>query len=177
MGDRKNGLLREPVLVLNASYEPIHITAARRAVVWILKGVATVEEETDKWLHAETMAIRVPSVIRLIQYRHIPRHSRPLSRKNIFLRDGYTCQYCQNTFPASQLTLDHVIPRSRGGPTSWENLVTCCIECNKKKGDQTPEEAGMKLARQPRAYTFHTSRYLMRLMARKDAQWKKYLFF
>lgn len=176
MQDGRNGL-REPVLVLNASYEPIHVTIARRAVVLILKGVATVEEETDKWLHSENMAIRIPSVIRLRQYRHIPRNTRPLSRKNIFLRDGYTCQYCQQVFPASQLTLDHVIPRSKGGPTSWENLVACCIECNKKKGDRTPEEAGMKLARQPRAYTLHTSRYLMRLMARKDSQWQKYLFF
>ena len=89
-------------------------------------------------------------VIRLLEYRRIPHQTRALSRKNILMRDRYTCQYCHRTLPSGELTLDHVIPRSRAGESAWENLVACCHPCNNRKGSRTPEEAGMKLARQPR---------------------------
>jgi len=171
-----NGLQR-PVLVLNASYEPVHVCAARRALVLLLKGVATTEEATPHQVHSAHASIPLPSVIRLLEYRRIPHQPRALSRKNIFLRDGYTCQYCGRTLAAKDLTLDHVMPRSRGGATTWENLVTCCIECNNRKGNRTPEEAGMRLARPPRPFTLHTSRHLMRALAHADQQWKKYLFY
>ena len=169
--------LQRPVLVLNASYEPVNVCAARRALVLILKGVASAEEHCTALVHSARHALRVPSVIRLLEYRRIPHQTRALSRKNILMRDRYTCQYCHKTLPSGELTLDHVVPRSRAGGTTWENLVACCHPCNNRKGSRTPEEAGMKLARQPRPFSLHTSRHLMRLLARGDDQWEKYLFY
>ena len=172
----RNGL-HTPVLVLNASYEPINICAARRALVLVLKGVATPEEYSSVLLRSARQVLPLPSVIRLLEYRRIPHQARALSRKNILMRDRYTCQYCLRTLPSLELTLDHVIPRSRSGETTWENLVACCHECNNLKGNRTPEEAGMRLARPPRPFTLHTSRHLMRLLGRSDEQWRKYLFY
>jgi 5-methylcytosine-specific restriction endonuclease McrA len=169
--------MHQPVLVLNASYEPINVCAARRALVLVLKGVASAEEHAPSYVRSARHAVPLPSVIRLLEYRRIPHQARALSRKNILLRDRFTCQYCAQTFPASELTLDHVIPRSRGGESSWENLVACCYRCNNRKGNRTPEEAGMKLIRIPRPFTLHTSRHLMRMLARSDEQWRKYLFY
>ena len=107
--------MTRPVLVLNASYEPINICAARRALVLVLKGVASAEEESLNAGAFRAPAVRLPSVIRLLEYRRIPHQTRALSRKNILMRDRYTCQYCHRTLPSGELTLDHVIPRSRGG--------------------------------------------------------------
>jgi 5-methylcytosine-specific restriction endonuclease McrA len=174
---RRMALMQEPVLVLNATYEPINVTAVRRAMVLMLKGVAQAEELHNAEVHSATHSHRVPSVIRLLAYRHIPQQSRALSRKNILLRDRNTCQFCGRIFPSSELTLDHVVPRSRGGRSSWENLVACCYRCNNSKGDRTPEEAGIKLARKPRPFTLHTSRQLMRLIGHRDERWRKYLFY
>ncbi len=169
--------LHKPVLVLNASFEPINVCAARRALVLVLKGVASAEEISPGWFHSARLTQRVPSVIRLLEYRRIPHQTRALSRKNILMRDRYTCQYCHRTLPASELTLDHVLPRSRSGETSWENLVACCHFCNNRKGNRTPDEAGMRLARNPKPFSLHTSRHLMRLLAKSDEQWRKYLFY
>jgi 5-methylcytosine-specific restriction endonuclease McrA len=169
--------LHRPVLVLNASYEPINVCAARRALVLVLKGVAAPEETASLHVHSARQTLHVPSVIRLLEYRRIPMQARSLSRKNILMRDRYTCQYCLRTFGSNELTLDHVIPRSRAGETTWENLVACCHPCNNKKGSRTPEEAGMKLARAPRPFSLHTSRHLMRLLGKSDDQWRKYLFY
>jgi 5-methylcytosine-specific restriction endonuclease McrA len=166
-----------PVLVLNASYEPINVCAARRAIVLVLKGVAMTEEENGHFLHSTRICIRVPSVIRLLEYRRIPHQTRSLSRKNILLRDRNICQYCGAVLPSGELTLDHVIPRSRGGASTWENLVACCHECNRRKGNQYFQEAGMKLMREPRAFNLHTSRHIMRLIGHSDAKWRKYLFY
>jgi len=172
-GDR----LHRPVLVLNASYEPVNICAARRAIVLVLKGVATAEEQSHIVVRSALDSFRLPSVIRLLGYRRIPHQTRALSRKNILIRDRFTCQYCQRTLPSAELTLDHVVPRSRSGESAWENLVACCHDCNNRKGNRTPEEAGMRLSRQPRPFSLHTSRHLMRLLGRSDEQWKKYLFY
>jgi 5-methylcytosine-specific restriction endonuclease McrA len=169
--------LHKPVLVLNASYEPINVCAARRALVLVLKGVATAEEHDSLLVRSTRQSLRLPSVIRLLEYRRIPHQTRPLSRKNILMRDRYTCQYCLTTLPSSELTLDHVIPRSRAGETAWENLVACCHPCNNRKGNRTPEEAGMPLSRVPRSFNLHTSRHLMRQLAHGDLQWRKYLFY
>jgi 5-methylcytosine-specific restriction endonuclease McrA len=177
MTARRGSLMQEPVLVLNATYEPINVTAVRRAMVLMLKGVAQAEEMHNAEVHSAAHAHKVPSVIRLLAYRHIPQQSRALSRKNILLRDRNTCQFCVRVFPSSELTLDHVVPRSRGGRSSWENLVACCYRCNNSKGDRTPEEAGLKLARRPRPFTLHTSRQLMRLIGHRDERWRKYLFY
>jgi 5-methylcytosine-specific restriction endonuclease McrA len=169
--------MQEPVLVLNATYEPINVTAVRRALVLMLKGVAQAEELQQNEVHSPSRAHRVPSVIRLLAYRHIPQQSRALSRKNILLRDRNTCQFCGSVFPSAELTLDHVVPRSRGGSSCWENLVACCYTCNNTKGDRTPEEAGLQLQRRPRPFTLHTSRQLMRLIGHRDERWRKYLFY
>lgn len=174
---RRASLLQAPVLVLNATFEPINVTAVRRALVLMLKGVAQAEETQVGEVHTTSKSVSVPSVIRLLSYRHIPQQSRALSRKNILLRDRNTCQFCGRGFSASELTLDHVMPRSRGGRSSWENLVACCYQCNNSKGDRTPEEAGLTLARRPRPFTLHTSRQLMRLIGHKDEKWRKYLFY
>src|SRR5437764_14803229 len=127
--------LHRPVLVLNASYEPINICAARRALVLILKGVASAEETAPGSVHSAKRTMSVPSVIRLLEYRRIPHQTRALSRKNILLRDRNTCQYCGVALSSGELTLDHVVPRSRGGSSTWENLVACCHQCNRRKGN------------------------------------------
>ena len=121
----------------------------RRALILVLKGVAKTEEEQGAMLHAALMRIPMHSVIRLLEYRRIPHQTRALSRKNILLRDRNSCQYCGIVLPAGELTLDHVLPRSRGGADSWENLVTACRLCNLRKGWKTPEEAMMRLLRVP----------------------------
>src|SRR6202034_2972988 len=161
-----------------ASYEPINVCAARRALVLVLKGVAMTEEENGHFLHAARIAMRVPSVIRLLEYRRIPHQSRALSRKNILLRDRNTCQYCATVLPSGELTLDHVIPRSRGGSSTWENLVACCHECNRHKGNLLLSEIDdMILLREPRPFSLHTSRQIMRMLGRSDDRWRKYLFY
>ena len=170
--------LLSPVLVLNASYEPINVCAARRALVLVLKGVAMTEEENGHFLHAARVAMRVPSVIRLLEYRRIPHQSRALSRKNILLRDRNTCQYCGVLFAPGDLTLDHVVPRSRGGNSTWENLVACCHACNRRKGNRMLAEIeDMLLLREPRPFSLHTSRQIMRMLGRGDDRWRKYLFY
>ncbi|MGH9784117.1 MAG: HNH endonuclease [Terriglobia bacterium] len=170
-------MLQSPVLVLNATYEPVNVCAARRAVILILNGVALAEEQASGFIHSTRLAMPVPSVIRLLEYRRIPHQARALSRKNILLRDRNTCQFCGRVLSSAELTLDHVIPRSQGGKSAWENLVACCHPCNNRKGDRTPEQAGVKLLRTPRPFNLHTSRHLMRLMAHGNGQWRKYLFF
>jgi 5-methylcytosine-specific restriction endonuclease McrA len=120
----------------------------------------------------------MPSVIRLLEYRRIPYQTRALSRRNILLRDRNTCQYCGDVLPPGELTLDHVIPRSRGGNSTWENLVACCHSCNRRKGNRLPNELDdMKLQREPRPFSLHTSRQIMRMLGRGDDRWRKYLFY
>ena len=169
-----SSLATSPVLVLNGSFEPLCISSARRALTLIVKGRAVIEETRDYMVHP---SYRCPSVVRLKDYRHIPRRLMVLSHKNIYLRDSYVCQYCGVRFSAGNLSWDHVIPESRGGATRYENLVTCCKPCNHRKGDRTPEEAGMELLRVPRALGIHTSRGMMRMMGHEEKAWRKYLYF
>src|SRR5277367_3140825 len=170
--------MQTPVLVLNASYEPINICGARRALVLVLKGVARTEEEQGAVLHAARINVAMPSVIRRLEYRRIPHQTRALSRKNILLRDRNMCQYCQVVLTAGELTLDHVVPRSRGGLSTWENLVACCHDCNRRKGNQLLHGlTDMKLLREPRPFSLHTSRHIMRMIGSADAAWRKYLYF
>ena len=165
--------IHRAVLVLNASYEPIHICTARRAITLVLKGAAVVEECSAYTIRTAKIAVPVPSVIRLRVYRRMPRVHRAVSRKGVLLRDAGTCQYCAARLPARELTLDHVIPRSRAGASTWDNLVACCFACNNRKGDRTPQEAGMQLVRQPRPIGIHATH---RLLAGEDDVWNKYLF-
>ncbi len=175
---RFDASMQTPVLVLNASYEPINICGARRALVLVLKGVARTEEEQGAMLHAARAHMPMPSVIRLLEYRRIPHQTRALSRKNILLRDRNTCQYCGIVLHAAELTLDHVQPRSRGGLSTWENLVACCHSCNRRKGNQLLNELqDMKLMREPRPFSLHTSRHIMRMIGHSDQKWRKYLYY
>jgi 5-methylcytosine-specific restriction endonuclease McrA len=151
-----NGHARRPgggsrVLVLNASYEPINVCTVRRAAVLVLKARAEVLEKGEGALHSEHLAFDRPCVIRLVRYVRIPRdvHRRKITRKAVLARDAYTCQYCGRE--AGGLTVDHVIPRSRGGTSEWDNIVASCAPCNRKKGNRLPREAQMHPANRPRA--------------------------
>ena len=137
------------VLVLNATYEPINVCSVRRAVVLLLKDKAELLERASWELHSETSTIARPVVIRLVSYVHVPRdvHRRKITRRAVFARDSWTCQYCGSR---SNLTVDHVIPRSKGGNSSWENIVASCAPCNRRKGDRLPRQAGMHPRREPR---------------------------
>lgn len=153
-------------LVLNRSYLPVHVTTVRRAFSLLYRGVARAVDENYRtfdfadWttisaLDAEAVGlvsglVRVPRVILLVSFDRVPRREVRFSRHNIFMRDGSACQYCGERKARSELNLDHVIPRSRGGMTTWENIVCACLECNRHKGGRTPEEAGMRLRRKPR---------------------------
>lgn len=165
------------VLVLNSTYEPINVCSTRRAIVLIMKGVARTEEKQEIVYRSPRTSMHIPSVIRLTEYVHIPFERKSLSRKNILLRDHNTCQYCGRVFNPSDLTLDHVIPKSRGGSSNWDNLVACCKKCNNKKGSHMPDEAGMKLIKRPQSFSLHVNRQIMRYLGRSDASWRKYLFY
>ncbi len=133
------------VLVLNASYEPLNITTWRRAMVMMLKGKAeSLEEDPNRKIRQNTM---LPTVIRLRQFVHVPFRELPLTRRHILQRDNNCCQYCG--YRGEKLSLDHVIPRSRGGTDTWENVTTACLPCNVIKGNRTPQEAGMPLKQMP----------------------------
>ncbi len=138
------------VLVLNASYEPLNIVSVKRAVVLLLKEKAEVVEAAQSRLRAERMTLAWPLVIRLVTYVPLPRRlPLPLSRRTVLARDLYTCQYCGGQPGRGELTVDHIVPRSRGGTTAWENVVAACGPCNRRKGNRTPEEANMKLLSTP----------------------------
>ena len=138
------------MLVLNATYEPINVCTVRRAAVLLLKEKAEIVEHGAWELRSESLTLPRPVVIRLVSYVSIPRdtHRRKITRRAVFARDGWTCQYCG---VRSSLTVDHVIPRSKGGASSWDNIVTSCAPCNRRKGDQLLRNAGMKLHREPRS--------------------------
>ncbi len=138
------------VLVLNASYEPLNIVSVKRAIVLLLKEKAEVVEAAKAQVRAERTILDWPLVIRLVTYVPLPRRlPLPLSRRTVLARDVYTCQYCGAQPGRADLTVDHVLPRSRGGLTTWENVTTACGPCNRRKGNRTPEEAGMKLSSTP----------------------------
>lgn len=140
--------LAHRVLVLNSTYEPVNVCSANRAVVLLLKGKAETMEAGPHVLRSERLAVTIPLVIRLTYFVHLPRaEGRRLSRKAILARDGFRCQYCGST---RRLTLDHIVPRSRGGLTSWENVITSCASCNVRKGACLPSEVGMSPSRKPR---------------------------
>ena len=143
------------MLVLNASYEAINVCTIRRAAVLVLKERAEILEHGARALHAEHFEMPRPTVIRLNTYVRVPRdaHSRKITRRAIFARDQWTCQYCGTGH--TSLTVDHVIPRSKGGPSTWDNIVTCCAPCNRRKGDRLPKVAGMKLMSEPRPPSPH----------------------
>ncbi len=136
-------------LLLSQGYEPIKVISWRRAIALISLGKVEVVEEYDAEIRAVSIAIKVPAVVRLL--RSFRRHAKPVkfSRANIYARDRHRCQYCNIKCALSELTYDHVVPRAKGGLTTWENITTCCYTCNARKGNRTPGEASMKLRSVP----------------------------
>lgn len=167
--------LGQRVLVLNASYEPLQLISVRRAVVLLLQEKAELIEAATQQLRARAIVFDVPLVIRLVRYIRIPRRLKlPCSRRGVFARDRETCQYCGIQPGRTQLTMDHVVPRSQGGATTWDNVVTACRDCNHRKGGRTPEQANMQLMitpRQPQYVAFA----LLGELERHDV-WRKYAF-
>jgi len=136
-------------LVLSQGYEPVKIVSWQRAITLLFLGKVEVIEEYDRNIKSTSMVIKIPAVVRLLgAFR---RHKKPVkfSRVNIYGRDRYTCQFCGHKKPIAELTYDHVMPRAQGGKTTWTNIVTACEPCNRKKASRTPEQAGMKLLKQP----------------------------
>src|SRR6266545_6052595 len=142
-GHRHPGTIGSRVLVLNASYEPINVCNVRRATVLVLKERAELIERGEGALHSERLTFDRPCVIRLVRYVRVPRdvHRRKITRKAVLARDAWTCQYCGRQ--TAGLTVDHVIPRSRGGQSVWENIVASCAPCNRRKGNRLPQEIRM----------------------------------
>jgi 5-methylcytosine-specific restriction endonuclease McrA len=162
------------VLVLNATYEPLNVVSTRRAVVLLLKEKAEVIEATAERIRSLYLSLPTPLVIRLVYYVRVPRRLNvPLTRRTLMIRDNYTCQYCGARPPKKTLTIDHVIPKVRGGATTWENLVCACKPCNLRKGSRTPHEAHMPLRKKP-----ERPRYLaVVLLSQSPAHqvWDKYI--
>ena len=148
------------VLVLNASLEPLAVVEAKRAIVLLWRGVAEIVEEADARIRSERLSLPMPLVIRLVRYVPVAyrRVNVALTRRAILARDGRRCQYCGRV--EGELTIDHVLPRSRGGATSWVNCVAACVACNQRKGNRTPEEAGMPLPRRPAPPTARAGAHL-----------------
>jgi len=163
------------VLVLNRAYVAVHVINVRRAFSLLCRELAEVihiedgqyanysfeswreigelrgafRDPNQDWIRAVNFEIQVPRVIRLLAFDRVPKQTIRFNRRNLFARDGNRCQYCGKHFPTSELSLDHVIPKSRNGPTSWDNIVCSCVACNVRKGGRTPHEAHMKLIRHP----------------------------
>lgn len=183
-------MLDAEVLVLNRVYLPVRVTTVRRAFCLLYQGKALVilpdysTHDCERWLSVEavdeecittlTRRIRVPRVIVLRSYSGTPRHQVRFSRRNVFVRDGYRCQYCGQSRASRDLNLDHVTPLSHGGGSSWENVVCCCIACNRRKADRRPETAGMKLLRPPRRPRWHPLHEGGR-RARYPADWRHFV--
>jgi 5-methylcytosine-specific restriction endonuclease McrA len=160
------------VLVLNQDYRAISICSAERAMTLLWLGKAdTIADKPDRFIRTSTISFPFPSIIRLRSYVNIPYRNVILSRRNVLRRDNFKCQYCGRQ---DGLTLDHVLPRSRGGKDAWDNLVAACVPCNNRKANKTPEEALMTLIRKP----FRPSHvmFLRDYVGKVDEEWKPYLF-
>jgi 5-methylcytosine-specific restriction endonuclease McrA len=192
--------LSSSVLVLNRYYLAVHVVNLRRAFILLYRDCAEVVDiedgryaiydfptwceisafrsperrPHDDWVRAVRFDIQVPRVIRLLEYDRIPRKTLRFNRRNLFARDGHRCQYCGGAFPVSQLSIDHVIPRSRGGKTSWANAVAACLTCNTRKGGRTPQEAHMRLMTDP-AEPMINPLLAMKLKNPKYACWRTFL--
>jgi 5-methylcytosine-specific restriction endonuclease McrA len=142
----------EQTLLLNATYEPLKVVNWQKAITLLCQGKVEVISVYDREIRAVSFSIKLPSVIRLLRFVRLKRRFDyvPFSRANIYARDNHTCQYCNRALPTSDLTFDHVVPVAQGGRKDWENIVTCCVSCNRKKGGRTPAEAAMRLLRSPR---------------------------
>ena len=168
----------EQALLLNATYEPLKVVDWRKAITLWCQGKVEVISVHDREIRSVSVSFKLPSVIRLLRYITIRRHFNyvPFSRANIYARDNHRCQYCGKGFPVSELTFDHVVPVSQGGRKDWENIVTSCITCNRRKGGRTPAQAHMRVIRRPRR---PTRAPIVRLTIGLDSapdSWRDYLY-
>jgi len=166
-------MINFPVLVLNQNYEPLNVCHLRRAVVLILRGKAEILEIGRGYLHSIDASFDIPSVIRLEHFVQRPHRPRRMTKLEIFNRDQYTCQYCGRKL--ADLTLDHVIPKHMGGEHSWENVVSACAACNRKKAGRTPSGAGMPLIRDPVPPSCTRLR-ISHISSNITDSWQKYLY-
>ena len=196
----EHSALDSHVLVLNKHYAAVRVVSAKRAFTYLFKELAeiiTVEDssyqsydfdswrqlsvyrsqhqrERHDWVRCVRFELAVPRIIRLLFYDRLPRQPVKFNRRNIFARDGNRCQYCGKKFPTSELSLDHVVPRSRGGATNWTNIVCCCVDCNVRKGGRTPTEAGIRLTSEP-VKPKRSPVIALRLTSEKYASWKQFI--
>jgi len=192
--------LQSSVLVLNRHYLAIHVVNVKRAFGLLVRQMAEVihiedgqyanydfqtwreiselkaefKEPHEDWIRSVNFEIQVPRILRLLRYDRLPKQRVRLNRRNIFARDQNRCQYCGKRFPTSELSLDHVLPICRGGGASWENLVCACVRCNVRKGGRTPQEAGLKLVKQP-VRPKRSPMLSIKLGNPKYASWKSFL--
>ncbi len=188
--------LELPVLVLNRFWQPVHTCSARRAVHLLCLGHAQVvqvegdekfathdlmswvgyskKQIADEMIHSVTLALRIPKIIVLAVYERLPRLEVKFTRKNVFMRDEFTCQYCEKVLPELKLNLDHVIPKDKGGKTSWQNIVTSCVKCNTRKSNKLPQEANMYPRQEPFAPRWRPL-YGIRESGGGDESWEHFL--
>lgn len=166
--------MNESVLVLNANYEPLNVCNTRRAIGLMMTGKAEMIANGRGNIRTVSRAFPAPSVVRLSRMIHRPRPRVKLTKREIFRRDGYQCQYCGCKQDNCNLTIDHVMPRYRGGEYSWENLVACCSSCNRRKGGRTPEEANMRLRKKP-VEPSASAEYMFGHMLNRYDEWATYI--
>jgi 5-methylcytosine-specific restriction endonuclease McrA len=169
----------ERTLLLNATYEPLQVVSWKRAIRLLFQEKAEMLERYSGEIRSLHLTVPVPSVIRLRHFVRVHRFHNQIrfSRTNLFARDRYRCQYCGTRMSVTQLTYDHVIPVARGGRKNWENIVTSCVPCNRRKGDRTPEEAGMTLLRHPSApHSFPVRVQLLFHRVQTPESWRSYIY-
>ena len=184
-------MINSSVLVLNRTFVPINIITVKRAFCMLYTGIAMAVgesfrtfdyeswselkiKEDDDTIGLPNRTIKIPWVIALVTYDRMPYNKIKLSRANIYIRDRNRCQYCGKVFPRSELTIDHIIPRAYGGATTWENVVCCCVSCNRKKGGRTPEDAGLKLLSKPKKPRW-TPFFKLTIQELKREEWEPFL--
>ncbi|UCD37670.1 MAG: HNH endonuclease [Fidelibacterota bacterium] len=172
MQTSNHGILNRYVLVLNQSYEPVMVTNAKRAVILMLLGKAEEVVNYQEVVHSPSIQMPLPSIVRLSRYVRVRDKEIVMTRKNVLKRDNHRCQYCGRS--SVPLTLDHVVPKQRGGRDTWNNLVSACHPCNVRKGNRTPSEADMPLIRPPHKPSRIT--YFQKFVRKHQAAWRPYLF-
>jgi len=196
----EHSALESNVLVLNKHYAAVRVVSAKRAFVMLFKRIAEIiavedsqyvsydfdswrevsqfrakyQREHHDWVRCVKFELAVPRIIRLLFYDRLPRQPVKFNRRNIYARDGNRCQYCGRKFPTNELSLDHVVPRSRGGDTAWSNIVCCCVDCNVRKGGRVPNEAHMRLIAEP-TKPKRSPVITLRLSSEKYASWRQFL--
>lgn len=188
----RRDVLTLPVLLLNRHFSPVSVATVRRAFVLLYGGAARAVDDTgethdfDAWLRVPVRSldtglpiigseVRVPRVLHLQRYDRAPRVAVRLTRRNLMIRDQFQCQYCGRRPSVRELNVDHVVPRSRGGQDSWENLVVSCRTCNLRKGRRTPAEAGMALLSTPHHPRWSTATQIRLVMREPIAEWQPFL--